>query len=274
MLILTAIVNFFVVFVFFGLLGNNAGPAFLYSLIIIVALAWLATTELAEKFFRFTHGMRRPIKREVDYLLPVLEELCRRAGIEKVPTLCVADDPMPNAYALGKNTVCVTRGLLKTATEEEIRGVIAHEIGHLKYGHSKRALIAHTLNQVGNVASIILVFFASTLAAASSQEQERRGSGVSFIAIFVALFLKLGLWAFQRAIDLGFLAIGRKEEYQADAYAVQLGVGEGLLSFLEKIADSDFQTKGFWARLEATHPPVMLRIEKVEEAITKGRETA
>ncbi|WP_412459802.1 M48 family metalloprotease [Bacillus thuringiensis] len=48
--------------------------------------------------------------------------------VYKIWFLCVADEPFPNAYALGSKTVCVTKGLLKTANEEELAGILAHDL--------------------------------------------------------------------------------------------------------------------------------------------------
>ncbi|HDR5277533.1 TPA: M48 family metalloprotease [Bacillus thuringiensis] len=79
--------------------------------------------------------MRRATKREVEQRKPILDALCQRLGIQDL-VLCVADEPFPNAYALGSKTICVTKGLLKTANEEELAGVLAHEIGHVLSWHT------------------------------------------------------------------------------------------------------------------------------------------
>ncbi|MDQ8726012.1 M48 family metalloprotease [Bacillus thuringiensis] len=66
-------------------------------------------------------------------------------------------------YYIYAFSLIVTKGLLKTANEEELAGILAHELGHLKYGDSKRSVMAHTLNTAGTVATWILVAMATIL---------------------------------------------------------------------------------------------------------------
>ncbi|MEJ9251471.1 M48 family metalloprotease [Bacillus thuringiensis] len=133
MLILTAFVNWIIIYMLLALYINSNILAAFISAVIIGGLTVLSTTEHAEKLYRYMNGMRRATKREVEQIKPILDDLCQRAGIQDL-VLCVADEPFPNAYALGSKTVCVTKGLLKTANEEELAGILAHELGHLKYG--------------------------------------------------------------------------------------------------------------------------------------------
>lgn len=70
-----------------------------------------------------------------------------------------------------------------------------------------------------------------------------------------------------RVADLSFRVVGRKEEFRADAYAVELGTGAGLFSFLEKIEGTKGFPKGVRTCLETTHPPVTFRIEQIEIAL-------
>ncbi len=261
MLILTAFVNWIIIYMLLALyINSNILAAFIFA-VIIGGLTVLSTTEHAEKLYRYMNGMRRATKREVEQIKPILDDLCQRAGIQDL-VLCVADEPFPNAYALGSKTVCVTKGLLKTANEEELAGILAHELGHLKYGDSKRSVMAHTLNTAGTVATWILVAMATILSLLSN-----RVPIVAVLAALAAVVLKAMQVVLHRVADLSFRVVGRKEEFRADAYAVELGMGEGLMSFLEKIEGTEGSPKGIWARLEATHPPVAFRIEQIEIAL-------
>ncbi|QHV47747.1 M48 family metalloprotease (plasmid) [Bacillus cereus] len=103
-------------------MNSNILAAFI-SAVIIGGLTVLSTTEHAEKLYRYMNGMRRATKREVEQIKPILDDLCQRAGIQDL-VLCVADEPFPNAYALGSKTVCVTKGLLKQRMRKSWQGFL------------------------------------------------------------------------------------------------------------------------------------------------------
>jgi len=150
---------------------------------------------------------------------------------ESAPQLFISDTNYPNAFATGL---------------EEIKGVLAHEIGHLIHGDTKIGLVVQVVNTVGNVATAILsaiVIFISTIAG-STRERE----GVAF-AIVLSLFALL----FKALLSLFQLLIRTK----------QLGFANGLVSFLRKIEDFEEAPVGFWNAVQSTHPPTAVRIDKL-----------
>lgn len=243
----------------------------------VCGLAFLFHSPLGQWFLRLTAGARAPIEREEQYLNPVIEQV--QAAIQVSHGLLplalqirVTDDPTPDAFAIGRNTLVVSRALYETATEEELAGVIAHELGHLQAGDSNKLGIALGVSvitlSVAFVAGLV-VSFASLVGKLSPKHE----GGVFFLAasllamILSASFLVL-VWVGNGVLKLAMLMVGRRQEYQADAFAVQAGFGAGLLSFLEKAKHFEWSSKqSLMVKLYATHPPVMLRIGEIEKQI-------
>jgi len=267
MLVLIFLWNWFFVFIFVGMFVQTGTAAMLLSLIIMLGLVGATLTTLGESLLRFTTGMRKSIQRENQRIQPLLDDLyheAKVAGLElkERPELYVADQPFPNAFALGRRTIAVTSGLLKSATDEELKGILAHELGHLYYGDSARSATAMVLNFAGNVATW-MILAVTVVIGFFGRAADRSGVFGLAVGAFV-VFLRLFVWICGKLLDLGFRAVGRKEEFRADQYAFQVGAGAGLLSFLEKISDLDFSPNGFWERVASTHPPIMVRIDKLE----------
>lgn len=261
LLALTVTVNWFVISVL-------VGPW--WAVLIIFALAGLSLTPIGEGIARFYFGCRRPTREEMFKMEGAWNTVIQACGLDNrvyKPELFVSDQPFPNAFALGTRTVCVTRGLLKTASPDEIAGVFAHEIGHLENGDTKRRLIATVINSAGNVAAMIIT--AIVIAVGAFQETFGRVSRegwvvfASWFFVAIALLLKVCLGILQLLIQLGFLSVGRAEEFAADDFAKQAGFVNGLVSFLRRMEDVDVRPVGLWAAITRTHPPVAERIDRL-----------
>lgn len=201
---------------------------------------------------------------------------CGLADRQYKPELFVSDQAYPNAFAIGTQTVCVTRGLLRVAAPDEIAGVLAHEVGHLENGDTRRRIIAAVINSAGNVAAAILVALLVLLGvglevSGRSVVGERGiyrtvGPQMSLLAFCIsiaALILKACLWGLQLLIELGFCAVGRREEFAADDFAKKAGFAAGLTSFLRKTETLEVRPVGIWAAITRTHPPVPVRIDRL-----------
>lgn len=261
LLALTVIVNWLVIAVLVG---------FRWSALILFALAGLSLTPVGENIARFCFRCRKPTREEMFQIEGAWRTVIQACNLDNrvyKPELFVSDQPFPNAFALGTQTVCVTRGLLRNASAEEIAGVLAHEVGHLEHGDTKRRLIATVINSAGNVAATIITVM--VIAIGTFQEGFGRASRDGWMVVaswgfvFLALFLKVCLWILQLLIQLGFLSVGRAEEFAADDFARQAGFANGLASFLRKIEDIDIQPVGLWAAITRTHPPTAERIDRL-----------
>ena len=173
----------------------------------------------------------QPVSREqLPRLYEVMERLCAKAGLP-MPKLYVIPQPAPNAFATGRNpshaSVAVTAGLMELMTDDELEGVIAHELSHVRNYDilitSIAATIAGAITVVARMGEFAMIFGGY----GSSGDSDRRGGGLSallmiFLAPLAALIIQLG--------------ISRQREFAADASGARMvGHPYGLISALEKL---------------------------------------
>ena len=208
----------------------------------------------------------------------VVENLCITAGLPK-PKLFIINDPQPNAFATGRNAkhaaVAVTSGLLQMMDENELSGVIAHELSHIGNRDMLVATVAVIL--VGFISIADNSFCALLFGAATAATAETTTIPCSWLLRLPCLILA-PIFA-----TLLQLAVSRKREFLADASGALLTrYPEGLASALRKIGaysqpmrtasnatahlyiSNPFgpgASKNFIMRLFATHPPIEERIE-------------
>jgi heat shock protein HtpX len=193
-----------------------------------------------------------------------------------MPKVYIMDDPSPNAFATGRNynnaVVCATTGLLRIMNDNELEGVIAHEMGHVKNYDMRVNTIAFAL--VG-IISMIADFFLR-ISFWGGDDRENNNQLVIAIAIVAAILAPFAATMLQ-------LAISRRREYLADATgALTTRYPEGLASALEKIEQTGSATRVqntstahmFFANplkghsflnLFSTHPPIEARIKALRE---------
>jgi len=215
-------------------------------------------------------------KKDDPRLWRTVENLAITDGLP-MPRVYVMDDPAPNAFATGRNYthsyVCATSGLLQIMDDNELQGVIAHELGHVKNYDMRVNTLAFAL--VG-VISMIADFFLRVTFWGGGRE-ERENNQMIFVLAFVAAILA------PIAATLLQLAISRRREYLADATgALTTRYPEGLASALEKIEKTGSATRVqntstahmFFANplrghsflnLFSTHPPIEARIAALRE---------
>ncbi len=108
---------------------------------VAVALAlfgvlWLTAVAQGDRLFLALAGARPIRKQDHAVLVNVVEEMSIAAGLARPPAVYLVDDPAPNAFATGRDprhaAVAVTTGLLAVLDRDELQGVVAHEIGHIK----------------------------------------------------------------------------------------------------------------------------------------------
>lgn len=215
----------------------------------------------------------------------MVAQLAQTMNIPK-PKLWLVDTPVANAFATGRNpshaSVAVTTGILSILTERELRGVLAHELSHVK----NRDILIGTIAAIMATAIGYIAYMARTAAFYGSfnQNEKRRAGGALFL-IFVAILLPF-------AASLIQLAISRTREYLADeSGAHESGDPIALADALQKLqnntqtahfASKDIQYastaslfivypyigKG-WLSLFATHPPMHKRIERLHAMAQK-----
>lgn len=269
-LLFCAFVNWFTLYVVSEMFG--LANAELWALVVIVIIVAISLTPTAESILRFFHGGRLSRGEETEIISnsfqPVMER-AKEAGDFKhrTPQFYVSDNLFPNAFAIGSNSIVITKKLVDIATAGELSAVIAHEMGHLKNGDSQVRLINAIINVVGSIAAKIGTVFITIIAFFTGIFSESSSSAffVYLIGIVIVWVLRTIHWLLQRAINLGTLAVGRQAEYVADGYVKKLGYAPHMVSFLQKVAPMDIRTSGWVEALYRTHPEPGKRIEKLLE---------
>lgn len=225
-------------------------------------------------------GARELTKKEFPHGYHAIEGLSLAAGIP-VPKMYVIDTPALNAFATGRNpddgAVVLTTGLIKKLNRQELEGVIAHELAHIKNYDIRVMMVAAVITG-------ILLFLSQFLLRSMffSGGRARGGGKGQVVLIVVAIVLAILSPIVAEMIRLG---ISRKREYAADAgAAVMTRYPAGLAGALRKIStdpkpeerianratnhlfisNPDRKKTGFWSRMFSTHPPIEDRIDRLE----------
>jgi heat shock protein HtpX len=202
---------------------------------------WLFASFQGDNVLLQMAGAREIQKQDHPQLFNVVEEMSIAAQLPKMPRVFIVDDPAPNAFAVGRNTdkaaVAVTIGLLKMLNRDELQGVIAHEIGHIR----NRDVALMTTAGIMLGALVILADIGTRAmwfggGSRRSRDDNGGGGGVQAILMLVALvFIILSPILAQ----LIYFALSRRREYLADASgAMYTRWPEGLASALEKLGGS------------------------------------
>lgn len=218
---------------------------------------------------------------EYAHLHNVVEGLAIAAGIPK-PKVYVIDDPAPNAFATGRDpehsAVAVTTGLLQKLNREELEGVVAHELSHVRNYDIR--LMTLTVVMVGVIALLSDWLLRSFLWGDRRRDDEGGSIGLALMLLGLVLAIISPIIA-----QLIRLAISRQREFLADASGAMLTrYPPGLAHALEKISSdkeplavankataslyiatpANLRARKGWA-LWSTHPPIEDRIKRLEE---------
>jgi heat shock protein HtpX len=206
------------------LIGGSGGAA--------IALLVAAATNLfaywnSDRMVLSMHGAREIDQHAAPDLVGLVRELSHRAGLP-MPRIYLMDNPQPNAFATGRNpqhgAVAVTTGLLQRLNREEVAGVIAHELAHIKNHDTLTMTITATIAGAISMLAQFGLFF-------GGNRGSNNGSGIVGTLAMVILA--------PLAAMLVQMAISRTREYAADATGVQIsGEPLSLASALGKIADA------------------------------------
>ena len=216
------------------------------------------------------------------------ENLCMSVGM-KMPKLKIIESSSLNAFASGINeksyTVTLTRGIIETLNDDELEGVIAHELMHIR-NHDVRLLIVSIIF-VGIFSFIVQLAFRSLLYNAMFSNRSRRKDGKDGGAAFMLVILVVSLVAYLLSLIFKF-ALSRKREYMADAGAAQMTrnplalasalrkiSGNSVVSevksddikemFIEYKPDASMGVIVGISSLFSTHPPIEKRIQVLEQ---------
>ena len=219
----------------------------------------------------------RPVTREeLPRAYEIVERLTQRAGLP-MPKIYVIPTDSPNAFATGRNpshaSVAVTQGILQLLNDEELEGVLAHELGHVRNRDILISSIAATL--AGAITYIARMGYWASLFGYGGGRGDRDRDGGGFSALLMLILAPLAAMLIQ-------LAVSRSREYQADETGAHFtGNPYALASALEKL-DAYSRRRPMiaspstahlfiiqplvgsnFANLFSTHPPIAKRIERL-----------
>lgn len=251
-----------------------------------IALGIAAVMNLVSYWFSDKIVLAMYRAQPVDYssaprLYSMVQRLTQRAGLP-MPALYVIPTPTPNAFATGRDpqhaAVAVTDGIVRMLTEEELEGVIAHELSHVRNRDILISAIAATLAGALMILARILGY--SMLFFGGGGDRDRNGGGLG--ALFAIIFAPIAAMLIQ-------MAISRSREFQADSSAAALTHNPmGLARALGKLArgneaipmDAEPSTAHMFivsplsgrsfVNLFSTHPPLEARIERLEKMAREG----
>ncbi len=238
----------------------------------------------SDKIVLAMYGAKPLSESEAPELHEMVSRLAQRAGIPKPPIYLIPVD-VPNAFATGRSpshsAVAVTQGLLRHLNWEQIEGVLAHELAHIKHRDTLLATVAATITALISAAGYGLRWGAMFGGGRRSDNESSHPAGL-IIAIVLSIVAPLIAMLVQ-------LAISRTREYAADEYAAQLtrnpeGLASALLT-LEAVAMQQpmpqlAATENMWivsplrgedvAALFSTHPPTSKRVERLRKLARQG----
>ncbi|MEG0770747.1 MAG: M48 family metallopeptidase [Clostridia bacterium] len=230
-----------------------------------------------------THGKKAdPSIDSQRILLSKVEGLSIAAGLKRVPDVYIIPSAEPNAFASGMSEhdalIGVTEGLLKMMDEQELEGVIAHEMSHIVHRDIMLSQLTVSLVSIIIILSMIFSRLAFFGGRRGDDDNDSGGAGILAIVGLLAILLQPIARLIASFIQM---SISRKREFAADAYGVRLcGYNEGLASALEKLGGIppytendikslggeqlkcmyiDFPEKKF-SSIFSTHPPIEERI--------------
>lgn len=212
---------------------SGYGPGFTFFAIIISAFSSVGSYYFSDKIVLALSGAKEVKEEEMPKLFHLVENLAMGDGLP-MPKVYLMEDSSINAFATGRNpdhaAVAVTRGAVEKLENEELEGVLAHELSHIKNFDTRLMMIVAVL--VGTVTLLADGFMRSSLW--GRRDDENRGGNYGAVLLFIGLILAALSPIIAVLIQL---AISRKREYLADASGALLTrYPKGLALALEKIA--------------------------------------
>ncbi|TSD15251.1 zinc metalloprotease HtpX [Haloglomus irregulare] len=252
---------------FIGILSQYVG---LFALVLIIGLFSFGQFFFSDKLALYSMGASVVDEDEYPDLHARVTRLSQQADLPK-PTVAVADSRVPNAFATGRSqessAVCVTTGLLRRLDDEELEGVLAHELAHIK----NRDVMVMTIASFLSTLAFLVVRFGWLFGGG------RNRNGGVVVAILVSLVVWIVSFLLIRALS-------RYREFAADRGGAAItgnpsALASALLTIdgsMDKVPEEDLRDQdemnaffiiplrsGIVGRLFSTHPPTEKRVEEL-----------
>ena len=218
--------------------GVEGGLGVTTIAIVIAMLLSVGSYFAGDKLVLATSGAKEVTEASAPQLMNVVREISLSAGIP-MPKVYMIEDTAPNAFATGRDpkhaSMAITTGLLQKLDREELQGVVAHELGHVRNLDIRFTLLVAVL--VGSIALMADFFLRFTFWGGGRRgggDRDRGGGGLAAILFVVAIVLAIVAPIVARFVQL---AVSRQREYLADSTSVELTRNpRGLERALAKIA--------------------------------------
>lgn len=257
----------------------------LVGLLVYIASIAIALSPIGEAMLRKQTNCKKIEDADIiERLEPLFREVYYKAkkedpSISEDVRLFMSEDECPNAFATGRKTVCVTKGLL-ALSDEQIKATLAHEFGHLAHKDTDRILVVSVGNTVINIimwmfqfGAIMMEVIMNIVGAITGDDDgfliSLMGTLSRVITMFIITkFMQLWTWIGTMLC----MKTSRNNEFQADAFAVDLGFGDGIVKLLEFFDRIEEKPSGLFANLASSHPSSDVRIAHVKEYQTQKLE--
>ena len=236
-----------------------------YIIVVLVSLS-----PVGEWILALFAGAREIRRKDIQIrLIPLLEIVFSQAK-SRTPDMVssihlkIIDDTAPNAFAIGRKTICITSALLNLS-DEEIMAVFAHEIGHIANKHSEIQLLIGGGNLFISFFLLIIKLMCWTItaifgiAAVGTRKLDK-----GLLLVMIGSISSILIWLWTKFCMLFLMWSMRQNEYVADEYAFGLGYGNMLASVLDRHMCTSPEN-GFLKALFSTHPPTDNRIARLQE---------
>lgn len=262
-------------------------PTGFATLWVLILFGLMAAGFAAYIFTPIVLRFLRPVQDEK--FSDMVEQLSKKAGIKKAPTLTLARTPEINAIAynsiFGKR-IGITTGLTqahydKKLTDQELEGILAHELGHHKSLDTLKISFVFSFVSLIQAMGYLIMVMGSALGEASEEIREPTAGLVSTLIIGILTLTGLLMRLFSKLVSALAFHFSRVLEYRADAFGADLRGPETMANTLRKINDLNNQlvakqvaalpyanrwqlkpTKLSWVdKLFSTHPPTEKRID-------------
>lgn len=261
---------FLLILVLFGLrISNITGWLLMTGWVVFCFCSACFFTDL---YLFFGFRLRKPILAEAEKLEPAFREVAERAGLKKTVKLRIDESKGWLSFAVGIRTIVVSKNMLADLTADELKGILAHELGHLV---SFDPIVIAACRMAGRLPQMMKFVFRTMMSAIAWSLSFGMAVllmlGLVFyflhllqafiaIALFVLLFAML-----DRVFHFFSLLLMRLTEYRQDAFAQKLGYGKGLRDMLEKMANKEEQfVNPYFIVFKSTHPAIYNRITRLE----------
>lgn len=260
----------------------QAGPPIGLAVALVVwAGLWVTAITSGDRILLSTVGAREIEKADAPRLWNIVEEMCIASGLRTMPKVYIIENDAPNAFAAGRKPdnacVAVTSGLLRRLDRDELQGVIAHEIGHIRNLDIRFMMIAAVM--VGSATLLADIFFRGFRYGRVGSGRRSGGAGggqAQLVLVLLGVAVAILAPIFAQAL---YYACSRQREYLADASAARYTrYPLGLASALEKIASNSEGLRNVnrvmppmfiinprqpmaASGLFSTHPPTAKRVE-------------